>query len=107
MAGQIKWKKGDAIRLGRAVAEFNRKIREVQTEENRLILPEQISYKEARQNIVTRNELNRLINSLRRFQSEDASELYKTESGEVLTKWERRELRNTVKNCTNKAYKRT
>ena len=89
---QINWKQGDFVRLGRAVAQFNKKVNELQAEENKLYLPETINYKEAKENITTRRELNRLINSLRRFQREGAEDLYTTQSGESITKWERREL---------------
>lgn len=89
---QINWRQGDFIRLGQAVARFNKKINELQAEENKLYLPETISYTEAKENITTRRELNRLINSLRRFQREGAEDLYTTQSGEEITKWERREL---------------
>ncbi|MDD7622606.1 MAG: hypothetical protein SOY33_05570 [Candidatus Onthovivens sp.] len=89
---QINWRHGDFIRLGQAVAKFNKKINELQAEENKLYLPETISYTEAKENITTRRELNRLINSLRRFQREGAEDLYTTQSGEEITKWERREL---------------
>lgn len=89
---QINWRHGDFIRLGQAVAKFNKKINELQAEENKLYLPETISYTEAKENITTRKELNRLINSLRRFQKEGAEDLYITQSGETMTKWERREL---------------
>lgn len=57
-----------------------------------LYLPDIINYKEAKENITTRSELNRLINSLRRFNKEGAEELYTTQAGEQITKWERREL---------------
>ena len=90
--GKINWKQGDFVRLGQAVARFNKKINELQAEENKLYLPETSSYKEAKENITTRKELNRLINSLRRFQREGAEDLYITQSGEEITKWERREL---------------
>ena len=90
--GQINWKQGDFVRLGRAVAQFNKKVNELNREEKKLYLPETISYTEAKENITTRRELNRLINSLRRFQREGAEDLYKTQSGEEITKWERREL---------------
>ena len=89
---KINWRQGDFIRLGQAVSRFNKKINELQAEENKLYLPETINYKEAKENITTRRELNRLINSLRRFQREGAEDLYKTQSGEEMTKWERREL---------------
>ena len=90
--GQINWKQGDFVRLGRAVTQFNKKINKLQAEENKLYLPETISYTEAKENITTRRELNRLINSLRRFQKEGAEDIYTTQSGETMTKWERREL---------------
>ena len=89
---KINWRQGDFIRLGQAVSKFNKKINELQAEENKLYLPEEINYKEAKENITTRRELNRLINSLRRFQREGAEDLYITQSGEEITKWERREL---------------
>ena len=89
---QIRWKQGDYIRLGKAVSDFNKKINELQTEENKLYFPEKIDYKEAKENITTRSELNRIINSLRRFKREGAEELYTTEAGEQITRWERREL---------------
>ena len=43
---QIRWKKGDFIKLGKAVSQFNRKINELQSEENKLYLPEIIDYTE-------------------------------------------------------------
>lgn len=89
---RIRWKRGDYVRLGRAVSDFNKKINKLQTEENKLYLPENISYQNLKENITTRQELNRMINSLRRFQREDATELYTTQAGEQMTKWERREL---------------
>lgn len=89
---RINWKRGDFVRLGRAVSDFNKKINELNKEERKLYLPEEIDYKEAKENITTRRELNRLINSLRRFQKEGAEDLYITEGGETITKWERREL---------------
>lgn len=89
---KINWRQGDFIRLGRAVSDFNKKVNALQREENKLYLPETIAYKEAKENITTRKELNRLINSLRRFQREGAEDLYKTIAGEEITKWERREL---------------
>ena len=89
---KIRWKQGDFIRLGKAVSDFNKKINELQAEENKLYLPDTINYKEAKENITTRSELNRLINSLRRFKNEGAEDLYVTQADEEMTKWERREL---------------
>lgn len=105
MANNINWKKGDYIRLGRAVSDFNKKINELQQEENKLYLPTPVDYKKAKQEISTRQELNRIIKSLRRFQKEDAGELYITEAGEQLTKWERRELGIQARTITRRLNK--
>lgn len=90
--GEIRWKKGDYISLGKAVSNFNKKINELQKEENKTYLPELNDYKEIKQEINTRRELNRYINSLKRFMRTGAEQLYETEAGEQITKWERREL---------------
>lgn len=92
MEYQIKWKKGDYVKLGKAVAEFNRKIKELQNNENLLYLPEFKEYKELKNNIVTRKELNRIINSLQKFDVK-GSELIELESGDHITKWEYKELK--------------
>lgn len=92
MASAISWRRGDFVKLGRAVSNFNKKIRELQKEEKKLYLPEEVDYSTLKSEIATRSELNRMINSLKRFQREGAEELYVTESGVSLTKWERREL---------------
>ena len=97
--GKIKWQQKDYLSLGRAVANFNKKINELQSEEKKLYLPELKNYKDIKENIQTRSELNRVINSLKRFSKEGAEDLYTTKAGEQLTKWERQELRKANKNC--------
>ena len=47
----------------------------------------------------SQHELNRVINSLKRFSKEGAEDLYVTKAGEQITKWERKELRKANKNC--------
>lgn len=89
---RISWKKGDYITLGKAVAKFNKKINELNAEERKLYLPELIDYQEVKENITTRKELNRVLNSMRRFSKEGAEELYTTKAGEQITNWERKEL---------------
>lgn len=90
---QIRWTRSDYVKLGQAVANFNKKINKLQAEENKLYLPNEITYKETKQRITTRKELNRIINSLRRFNQKGAEDLYVTEAGEQITKWERNELK--------------
>ena len=96
---KIRWQQKDYLSLGRAVANFNKKINKLQSEEKKLYLPELKNYKEIKQNIQTRSELNRIINSLKRFSKEGAEDLYVTKAGEQITKWERQELRKANKNC--------
>ena len=77
---QIKWKKGDFISLGKAVSAFNKKINELQNNENKLYLPEFKDYNLIKQNINNRKELNRQINSMKEFLKEGAEELYTTKA---------------------------
>lgn len=90
--GMIRWKHGDFVRLGRAVSDFNKKIRQVRSEENSLYLPDEVNYQDLKGDITTRRELNRILNSLKRFQREGAEDLYVTNAGEQMTVWERKEL---------------
>lgn len=75
---KLNGKGGDYISLGKAVSNFNKKIREIRNEENKLYLPEEQNYKDIRNEIVTRSQLKNIINSLRRFSKEGAEELYTT-----------------------------
>lgn len=89
---EINWRKSDYLSLGRAVSQFNKKINQLNAEEKRAYLPETITYANVKENIKTRSELNRVINRLRRFTKEGAEDLYITEAGEQITKWEKREI---------------
>lgn len=88
----IRWKRGDYVRLGRAVADFNKKLSQLEQENKKLYLPVPIDYQNIKNDIYSRRQLQNTINSLRRFMREDAADLYKTEAGVEMTKWERREL---------------
>lgn len=54
-------------------------------------MPEERNYKDLRNEIVTRSQLNNVINSLKRFSREGAEELYTTKGGKEITVWENRE----------------
>lgn len=108
----VKWqihkldgKNGDYIRLGKAVSNFNKKIRSLENEQNKLVLPDIVDYKDVKEGIQTRKELNRFINSLRRFQQDDASQIYETEAGEIITKWERQEIAQRQRIATRRLNK--
>lgn len=91
-SGNIKWTRSDIGKLSAAIRQFNKKIENIRTEENKNYLPSKIEYKNIKDEILTRSELNRMINSLNRFKKENAEKLYKTEAGETLTRWEKNEL---------------
>ena len=94
---QIRWKRGDYISLGRAVSDFNKKIKELEKLDNNITLPNEINYKEVKSEIKTRYELNRYIKSLRRFQNENKQRGIELSGGEIITKWENEELKKAVK----------
>lgn len=91
MDSLIRWKKGDYIKLGQAVSRFNKIINELDVEEGK-ILPDIQDYKELRDSINSRKELNRVIRSLRRATEINLSDTRVFESGEVVSKWEFQEI---------------
>ena len=88
----INWKRGDYVRLSKAVAKFNRKISSLQPSEL-TYLPSMKDYQDIKKEILSRKELNRIVNALRRFDVEGAEVKVTLPSGEELTKWEYRELK--------------
>lgn len=89
---QIKWKQTDYLTLGRAVSKFNKVKNELARQEKDAILPATLDYKEVKENIKTRKQLNNLLSSLRKFGKEDSLQIYETSSGDKITMWEHREL---------------
>ena len=89
---QIKWKQTDYLTLGRAISKFNKVKNELERQEKDVILPAELDYKEVKENIRTRKQLNNLLSSLRKFGKEDSLQIYKTSSGDKITMWEHREL---------------
>lgn len=88
----IRWKRGDYIKLSKAVASFNRKINELDVNEAKY-LPDLKDYKDLKENIKSRKELNRVVKALRRFNVEGVEAPVELPSGELLTKWEYREIK--------------
>lgn len=99
---EIKWKKSDYITLGKAVSQFNKKINELNREEQKSYLPELQSYKEVKENITTRNELKRVINSLKKFQKQGSEDVFRFESGKQITKWEYQQLQSMRRTATKR-----
>ena len=91
MDSLIRWKKGDYIKLGQAVSRFNKIINELEVDEIKY-LPDLKNYKEIKEHITSRKELNRIIKSLRRANIENLLAVKSFESGEQISKWEYQEL---------------
>lgn len=88
---QIRWQRGDYVKLGRAVSEFNKKIQRLEQEQGSLGLPELIDYKSLKSDITTRKELNRQLQLLRSFKEEGMEELVQLHD-ETVTVWEQRQI---------------
>lgn len=97
----INWKRGDYVKLSKAVKSFNRRVKELEANGNDY-LPELRNYEDLKKTILTRKELNRVVNSLKRFRDEGMNKKVELPSGQVLTKWEYRE----TKLARNRAIRR-
>ena len=91
MDSLIRWRKGDYIKLGQAVSRFNKIINSLEVDE-REYLPELRDYKDMKEHITSRKELNRIINSLKRANVENLLAIKTFDSGEEISKWEFSEL---------------
>ena len=92
MDSLIRWKKGDYIKLGQAVSRFNKIIKELDVDE-REYLPDLRDYKDMKEHITSRKELNRIIKSLKRANVENLLATRTFDSGEEISKWEFSELK--------------
>lgn len=91
MVSNIRWKKSDYLTLGKAVANFNKQIKKLENEENKLYLPEPVKYADIKNEIYSRRKLNDVIRSLRSFNKISAEPTMNPNSGLVITKWEMQE----------------
>ena len=88
---QIRWQRGDYVRLGRTVSEFNKKVQRLEAEQGSLGLPELIDYKSLKKDITTRKELNRQLQLLRSFKEEGMESLVQLHD-ETVTVWEQKNI---------------
>lgn len=85
----IRWRKEDSIALQRAINTFNRNVRKLERQEDSVkYLPNTVNYNELRESIISRNELNRVISSLRSFSKKGSTDIIEVASGQKITKWE-------------------
>lgn len=87
----IRWTRSDYATLSHAIREFNKTINELESLDKN-VLPPEFTYKELKDTIYSRKELNRVLKSLRRFSRESQQKVVSLPSGESITKWELTEL---------------
>lgn len=85
MDSLIRWNKQDSMRLEKAINRFNRELSKVENKEN---IPSKVKYNDLRDRIVTRKELNSVINSLNKANEMNLSEMEELGSGEKISVWE-------------------
>lgn len=86
----IRWTKSDYITLGKAVANFNKKIKQLEKINTNIELRE-LNYQDVKQNILNRRELNRKISSLKRINEKNALDLVIDEDLGIITNYEMKE----------------
>ena len=96
----IRWTRSDYATLSHAVRQFNKKVRELEGMDKN-VLPPEFNYKELKDTIYSRRELNRVLKSLRRFGRESQQKIVELPSGEGITKWEYSELKKSQKRAVS------
>lgn len=86
----IRWSDKDEQELQRIVKNFNAKVRRLEKKEPFLVdeRPSKISYRDIREKIDTRQDLNRYLNQFKRFSKRGAENIRETKSGVVTTEWQ-------------------
>lgn len=96
MDSLIRWQKKDYSRLRYAINKFNKEVSSIEVDERKILPPLQ-NYKDVKNAITTRKELNRVINALKRANESTLGETRTFESGERVTKWEYAEINKAMR----------
>lgn len=91
----IKWRRSDEQELRRVVRNFNAKLSRIMKKNPDIAeyLPPRVSYQDLRQNITSRQEFNRELNSLKRFAQRGSEKIVTAKNtGLKVTSWERKEV---------------
>ena len=90
----IKWRTKDRQQLSKVVRQFNAKLTRTLRKHPELkpYLPERLTVQGLKEQIKTRNDFNREVNSAKRFLKKGVEMPYTSESGIKTTEWERREI---------------
>ena len=97
----IRWTRSDYARLSYAVRQFNKKVSELEKLEGN-VAPEEFDYREVRDSIYSRKELNRVIKSLKRINRESQQKIRTLDSGQHITQWELSELKKAQKRAVGR-----
>ena len=93
---QIKWRNSDNEELARVVRNFNAKITRLsKNPQMKNALPDKVSVKQMKEMIQTRQDLNRELNTLRRFSKRGAEQLVDVPQNQYnlkITKWQKTEM---------------
>jgi hypothetical protein len=91
----IQWRRSDYSKLSWTIRQFNEKLSNVSWNRPDIagLQPDKLDYKTVKESIKTRQDLNRFINSHKRYLREGAEEVIKSNRGAVATKWEEKEFR--------------
>lgn len=108
----IRWNEADEAELKRVVKNFNAKLTRLAKKDpkNKNALPERVSAAQLRDMIETRQDLNRELNSLRRFSERGAEEIIDVPDSDYnlkITKWQKKEMtmRAAIVNRKRKAQR--
>lgn len=104
MESLIKWSKKDYSLLRKEVNRFNRRVRELESY-GREVVPEEVTYKEIKANITSRNEFNRIIKEMQRLQKRSEAEIITLESGEQITRYELGQIKRARTRAINRLQK--
>lgn len=91
---KIRWSNSDEKELSRIVRNYNSKINRILKKDPNMkdFLPDRVSKKELKENIETRRDLKRELNSLKRFSERGSEELITNEQGLTITKYLKKEV---------------
>lgn len=107
----IRWNADDEAELRRVVRNFNDKIRRLEKKDPKMknALPERASVRQLKNLIETRADLNRELNSLRRFSKKGAEEIVEVPENKYnlkTTKWQKQEMTMKVSLINRRRKKR-
>ena len=103
----IRYDKQFSEDIRKVVSNFNRKVARLEKQERELI-PEKISVKDLKNQFISRYELKRKLNELKRFSQRGVEEVITTEKGIKFTKWGFENLKREVRRAkyvTNREIK--